>query len=858
MNVQKMENLEDIFIDLEIDINVGVTGDFINLRREKFGVNEIEPKKQPGFLKLFLNQIKNPLNAILILAGVLTYFLGEHLDMFVIFAAVLVNICITIFQESRTNKTFQKLSKSKVFDVLVRRDSKKEVVQARELVVGDIVFLNPGDKIPADIRVVEQNELAIDEASFTGEAENVEKKDGELAFSGTIIKRGSAIGIVTAVGEQSEFGQILSELNSIEKKPSAIAEKMKRVTILIGAVAGLAIVLVIVGGVYSGLSIYTLIVLGISVAVSAIPEGLGASVSAALTVGMRRLLKKGILVKDLVSAETMASIDTILTDKTGTLTKGEMSMKDLFLNESIGLSEENFLLYTFLSSDASYDYKHEQFVGDEMDIAIANRLEQSGLFDNENLYEEFREQYEVLKMLPFSSEKKFFAKFIQRREDKKMFVFAKGAPEIILEHATNLSEEEKEHYRDLLHREQGSESRFLGFGFKEVADVSDISIFDLNLEDLQFSGFASFLDPLKDSVGEVLDTVKKMDLNLIMVTGDSKEVAMAVAEKSGLVVDGNITCLEGKDIQNLSKDELYEKMKEVKIFARVSPKDKLKLAQTFIERGHRIAMTGDGVNDVLAISQADIGITFANASEAARESASLVLEKNDFSLILTAVDEARNIIKNIRKTVIYLLSSSFSEVLVIFGALIVGGPMPFLAVHILWANIVEEGLINFAFVFGKNKKDETQGKIDSKILTKKIKEMMALLGIFDGVFLFIFYLIIWNLGYTEIKIQSLMFLALSLNFLFIAYALTDLEKPIFKTNIFANRYLNMSIFVGLTLIGVAVFWEPVRSLLHLEPFTAIEIIYLVLFAILDLIVVEILKYFLFEKRKKKMSKKLAT
>ena len=854
MNKLNRKEIKKIFDELDIDLSIGVKDSDLENRKKQFGTNKIEPKKRENILILFLKELKNPLNAILILAGILTLSLGEHLDMFVIFAAVLVNVCITLFQESRTNKTFQKLHTSKVFDVLVLRNGQKEVVQAGELVVGDIVYLNAGDKIPADVRVIEYSEFMVDESSFTGEAENVEKQTGDLSFSGSIVKRGSAKVIVTAVGLQSEFGQILSELNAIEKKPSAIAEKMKKITMLIGAIAIFAVILVILGGVYNGLKLHTLIILGISVAVSAIPEGLGASVSASLTVGMHRLLKKGILVKDLVSTETMASVDTILTDKTGTLTEGNMSMKKLFVNQYSELSERDFLLHSFLASDVSYDVKHEQFVGDEMDIAIAHKLLDTTYFDPKDVQREFTNMYTTLKVLPFSSENKFFARLVESKKTQERFVFVKGAPEIILAAASNLSDEQRIEYKNILDNEQGVESRFLGFGYKQILD-HNISELELNLSDIHFTGFASFLDPIKKSVEEVLDHVKKMDLNLIMITGDSKEVAMAVAQKTGLVHGDDMLCLEGSDIQDLSKDELYEKTQTIKIFARVSPQDKLKLAETFIERGHRIAMTGDGVNDILALSQADIGITFANASEAARESASLVLEKNDFSLILSAIDEARNIIKNIRKTVIYLLSSSFSAVLVIFGALVIGGPMPFLAVHILWANIVEEGLLNFAFIFGENKKEEYSGRINSQILTPKVKKMLFAVGIADALLLLLLYFFLFKSGFTETKIQSLMFLALSLNFSVVAYALTDLRKTIFRKDIFSNKYLNFAVFIGVGLITLAIGWEPLRNILQLEVYSRAEILYLILLAFVNLFIVEVCKFFIFTRPIKIQNKK---
>ena len=829
-----------------VSFDTGVLSVDVQKIRSQFGSNKIESKKENNFLDYFIEQLKNPLNLILILAGFFTLFLGEHLDTYVIFAAVLINMFISIFQESKTNKTFKKLNQSKKFDVLVRRDSQKTVIQADELVVGDIVFLQAGDKVPADMKIIEENIISIDESSFTGESRDIHKEPSEILFSGTLIKRGSAVGVVTAVGINSEFGKILVELEKIQKKPSSIEEKMKKLTLFIGGIALIATAFVVIGGVYSGLPLHALVTLGVSIAISAIPEGLAASVSASLSVAMYRLMKKGILVKDLVSTETMASIDTILTDKTGTLTEGNMSLRKIFLNKDLKINEDTFLEYAYLASDVSYDFKNKQFVGDEMDIAIVHKLEKNG-----GKHMDIESKYKTLKILPFSSEERFFAKLVQEKRTKKMFVFIKGAGEKILEKSINLSDDSRKEYRDFLHKEQNSENRFLAFAYKNVDSNIDIDTYKLTLDDIEFSGFGSFLDPLKDSVHETLSVVKDMDLNLIMITGDSKEVAIEVAKKSGLVISENSLCLEGSDIDRLSKDELYKICKDVKVFARVSPKSKLKLAETFIENGHRIAMTGDGVNDVLALSMADIGITFANASEAAREAASLVLVKNDFSLILTAIDEARNVIKNLRKTVVYLLSSSFSEIIVILFAMLLGGPMPFLAVHILWANIVEEGLINFAFIFGENKKSTKSGKVDSNILTKKVKKLTFLLGIFDGLLLLGLYLFLWKSGFETAKIQSLMFLALSLNFAFVAYALTDLENSILKTKIFANKYLNLSVLAGLSLLSLAIFWSPLRSILKLEIFSLVEVMYLVLFSFVYLIVVELLKYFFIIRENKK-------
>ncbi len=847
-------------------------------RRKKFGSNFIEKDEEKNIIEYFIEEVKKPLNLILLIAAFGSFFLalkdGEgYIDFYVIIFAILINIFISIFQARKTNDTFEKLNESKILEVLVTRNGEKEIILSRDLVVGDIVLLHSGDKVPADLVLFSSNNLKVDESSFTGESMSVAKNHenkkintedaNNVLYSGTIIMSGQAEAIVTAVGINTEFGKILKTLQEVEKRESPMELKMKKITFLISAIAVIATVVIVFAGLISGKTVTEIILLGIAVAVSAIPEGIGASISAALSVGAYRILKKGGLVKDLVSAETLASVNTVLTDKTGTLTSGIMTYDGSF---SEGLSEKDIKIFATLASSVFWDNKNKRFSGDEMDVAIAKSLKKDNIDFNAIQSENI-----VLDELPFNSKNKFY---ISLREDfdgisKNKTIYIKGAPEKILEKCNKIQTKSgvidfnimtKYKFFEFFKRKQSVNSRFLALAYRKT-HLDFISKDTENvLDDLVFVSLIYFNDPLKKNIKDTISEIKSMGTDVIMVTGDSKEIAYEISEKTGLINKEEYASLkekviEGTQMKKMSEDEIYEASKKTKIFARVDPEDKLKLANAMIKGGRTIAMTGDGVNDVLALSKADIGISFKNASAAAQETASLVLINNDFKIITEAVKEGRNIIENIRKTVIYLLSSSFTEIIVIAGALIIGGPLPFLTGQILWANIIEEGLMNFSFIFGKNEEAEkSNGKFNSKILTKEVKTIIFTLGIFDATTTLILYYYLNTLGLEDIKLQSLMFLALVMDFLFVTIALQNLRKPVWRINIFSNLYLVIALFIGVISLSLAIFTEKGREILHLEKFSQTELLYLLGFAVFDLILLEFLKYIIFWGGKKDIIK----
>ena len=850
----------------------GLSSKEIEERRKELGANIFEEEKKETVFMQFIKEIKNPLNVILLIAAVGSFFLTEsgssYMDTIVIVFAVLLNIFISIFQSRKTNDTFNKLKNLKKYTILVKRDGKKQIIPVEELVVGDIVMLESGDRVPADMVLFWSRKLKVDESSFTGESAVVLKnslkknkkktkkiEDENKIFLGTIISSGEGEAIVTAVGEDTEFGRILLTLQDIEKRKSPMEKKMQKITFLVSIIAIIGAFIVVIAGLISGKTASEIILLGVAVAVAAVPEGIGASISAALSVGSYRILKKGGLVKDLVSAETLASVDTVLTDKTGTLTRGSMTFGKIYSNR---LTKKDVKIFATLATSVFWDYRNKKFAGDEMDVAIAESLKKDNLDFNQ-----IQATSKVIDTLPFSSKNKFFASLRESSDglNTQRIIYVKGAPEKIIESCDKIQTRmgvqdfevlTKYRFFDIFKKEQSSDSRFLAFAYKKT-NMNSLPEEPQNiLNDLIFVSLISFSDPIKKNAKRVIDEIKQMGTDVIMVTGDSKEIAYDIAIKTGIITKdyNNVTVIDGDKMKKMTEKELYLATKKTKVFARVSPSEKLKLANAMISGGRTIAMTGDGVNDVLALSKADIGISFKGASEAAQETASLVLMKNDFKIITEAIKEGRNIIENIKKTVIYLLSSSFTEIIVISGALIIGGPLPFLTVHILWANIIEEGLMNFAFVFGKNDYISNNEKFNSKILTKEIKEMIFTFGIYDAITTLGLYYFLTTLSLTDSKLQSLMFLGLALDFFFIAYALHNLRKPIWKSDLFSNRYLNIATLIGLTILGISIFTEWGRGILHLEKFSFLEIFLLMLFALMDLVLIEFLKKRIFEKHNK--------
>lgn len=838
----------------------GLSESQVRTRRNKYGPNTIREPEKESIIESIIKQLLNPLALILLAAFALTLVLSEYIDAGVIFVATVINVAISLYQERRAGDAFRALSQSRSHTAVVIRDGHKTVVPSEELVPGDIVELQSGAYVPADGRLLSVMRLSINQVAFTGESEAVDKDTQvneeshvfdrtNMAFMGSTVMSGSGTMVVTSIGNNSEFGKIADQLSRITKDLSPVQLSMKTIATWLGAVTLVALVILFVVGVAQGMELYEALLLAVAVGVSAVPEGLLSAVTVVLAFGARSVMKEGGLVKNLASAETLGSATYILTDKTGTLTYGKMKTEDWFV---AGEDIQELQRAAGLATDAFFDPEGKRFVGDEMDVAIAHEV-----YRNQQTFETENEALEAVDTIPFDSQYKFFASL--RLEDDSYTAYIKGAPDKVLEHASHvyvdgevraMTDEDREHFNTVISEQSDRGRRLLAVAKREnlSEDVFDTSWDDEGNasmgDDLVFCGLVSFYDRVRGDVLEVVQGMREdAQTEVIMITGDGPETAHRIAIESGIMTDEKEPVYTGSDIDEATDEHLLEIMQsgQARVFARVTPDHKLRLTKILQGAGEVVAMTGDGVNDAPALQRATIGISLSSSTEVAKEAADLVLVNDSFATIAYAIREGRRMTGNLKKTIIYLLSTSFSEVVVLLGALVVSGPVPFYPTQILWANIIEEGLMNFAFIFEPAEKFVRKKKYGQNMVGAHTRNMVITIGVVNGIILLSFYALLLQQNISDDLLRTYMFAALSIDSIFFGLALKSLYDPIWRLKLFSNMYLIIASCVSFALLLVALELPFLRTVLHLEPLGVIGLEVVFLFGVINLFAVELVK-----------------
>jgi len=857
---------------LQTDARKGLSNKEVDRRLSLYGENVFEKEDRKTILDKFVAQLKNPLVLILLIAGVVTLMLGNRIDTLVIFIAVGVNIVIGLFQETRASKAFEKLASSQEHTAIVIREGTQHIVPSKTLVQGDLVVLRAGVFVPADLYLLEARELETSEAPLTGESISVRKEVGvfsqnthmtdrhNMAWMSTLVVAGEGIGVVVATGNDTEIGHIARSLKDTTEIETPIQKNVRRLarflSFLIIGIVGIIFIL----GLLRGETIETMLLLAIAVAVSVIPEGLPAAVTAVLAIGMEKILSHGGLVRNLLAAETLGSTTVILTDKTGTITQARMR---LFLAVTAsGVSENNFsedaryaLLVGLKASDAFIEKRidgHEEIVrGRPIERAIVERTQMEG-FDQETILQnEPRRDF-----LPFDSRSRFAASLNKHGDMQTLYV--SGAPSALLSLSTKVLRSGKEvaltgddrvFFREKLDEYARRGVRFVSVGYKKtfitsIPETRDKSI----LDDLVFVGLLGFEDPIRLDVREAIVKARGAGARIIMLTGDNPETARSIAIEAGIVGPGASVYI-GSDIEAMSDDELATALKRSSVFARMLPDQKLRMVNLLQEAGEVVAMTGDGVNDSPALKRADIGVAVGSGTEVAQEASDLILLNDSFSIIVSAIEEGRRIIDNLKKSVVHMLSTSFHEVFIIAASIIAGLPVPVLAVQILWVNILEEGFLTFGFAFepgeeGLMKRDPRSERTKT-ILTKEVRKLILIAGTITGVFSFLLYLVLIGFGIPIGEIRTIMFVVLSLDAIFFAISLKHLRKPFWHTNILNNRYLLFAITMSVVGIMATLSIPVIRTLLSLEILTFTELLLLVCVGIFNLLTIEMTKRYVF-------------
>ncbi|MEX0917036.1 MAG: HAD-IC family P-type ATPase [Candidatus Paceibacterota bacterium] len=890
MTAWETKEIEDIRFDLETSLTEGLSRDDVVSRLARDGENAFKPGKQITLWGKIFKQIKSPLVLILLGAGVATLFLQEYLDALVVFAALGINVVVGVFQEQRASKAFEKLNASQERRAVVLRDGKKQMIDAKHLVVGDVVLLEAGYAVPADVRLSSTNELSINEAPLTGEWLPVGKETKvmekgrplaerfNMAWMGTLVTTGMGKGIVIATGDKTEIGKIAESLSTIEEESTPLQKSVERLARFLLYIILTAVLIIAVLGIARGESLAEVFLIAIALAVATIPAGLPAAVTVVLAIGMESILKKGGLVRNLLAAETLGATTIVLTDKTGTLTEARMQLHSLYSRNAVATGNhthpdnETLLKMAVLASDAFIERDESKKEGEEKVVVHGRPIEKAiilkGLEEGCS-QEKLFEKEERIDFLKFQSSRRFAASLNRHPEGNGNRMYITGAPELILEKvkrvlsngkAINFSQKDKDAFYLALDTKTREGMRFIAVAYKDTKEekISSEATGRENehnevLEDVVLAGLLAFSDPVRLDVAEAISKVKGAGARVLMVTGDNAGTAFAVAKAVGITKDQTRVRLGSTVDECESDQDLIRLINMTDAFARATPKQKLRIAEVLQGKGEIVAMTGDGINDAPALQRANIGVAVGSGTEVAKAASDIILLDNSFSIIVAAIEEGRKIVDNLKKIIAYLLSTSFSEVFVIGAALVAGAPLPLLPTQILWANIIEEGTMSFPFAFEPKSKGLMRRKPSSSratnIMTPALKKLIFIISAVTGIFLVGLYFILLQLDLPIEEVRTLMFASLSLDAIFFAFSIKNLEAPIWKINIFSNKLLLVSLFISITILIGTLTLPPLQALLSLTTPTPIEFGFLLLIGLFNLLVIEVVKYFIFEKKR---------
>lgn len=715
----------------------GLTDDEVKLRLKEYGPNKLIEEKRITPLTIFLSQFKSVLVIMLIISAAISGLLvGERVDAVLITMIVIMNAILGFVQEYRAEKAIEALKKMIAQRATVIRNGKEAIVDAEELVPGDIILMEIGGRVPADLRLLETVELRTDEAPLTGESTLVTKETNVLeevvsvsdrknmAFMGTSVGYGRGKAIVVRTGMETEFGKIAGAVQTIEEEQPPIKKKVERLGRQLGLVAIMGCALIAVVYIVLGHNLVEILMVSVSLAVSAVPEGLPAVITITLAVGASRMARSRAVVRKLASVETLGSTTAICSDKTGTLTKNEMTVRKIvtndmlvdvtgtgyepagrFLRDSVEVTPQEavrlelVLRIAALCNNAVLESGQEgwQIFGDPTEGALIVAAAKAGIWR-----EKMEDQYPRIAEFPFESSRKRMST-IHKTPTGETVAYVKGAPEVIVELCTRIDEEghvrellEKDRERILLTTQSIAEEalRVLAMAYKVLpGDVDEYASKEVESQ-LIFVGLAGMIDPPREEVVEAIKLCGKAGIKSFMITGDHKLTAVAVGKEIGILKgDEETKVLTGTELDLLSDEELEEIVNDVVIYARTSPVHKVRIAQALKRRGHVVAMTGDGVNDAPAIKAADIGIAMGiKGTDVTKEASDMVLADDNFATIVGAVEEGRHIYNNIRKFVRLMLASNFDEILQVTIAALMGIPLPIIPIQILWINLVTDGL----------------------------------------------------------------------------------------------------------------------------------------------------------------------
>ena len=833
----------------------------VSSNTEKFGLNQLTEKKKQTVLQVFLSQFKDLLVLILIVAAIISAITGSLESTLVIFAVIILNAILGTVQHFKAEQSLDSLKALSSPSAKVYRNGKKLEIPSKELVPGDILILEAGDMISADGRIIENFSLQVNESSLTGESESVNKfvdvieeedialgDQKNMVFSGSLVTYGRALVVVTGTGMNTEIGKIANLMEETQEKQTPLQVSLddfsKKLAIGIFAVC----IVVFALSLYRGTTLLDSLMFAVALAVAAIPEALSSIVTIVLALGTQKMAKEHAIVKKLRAVEGLGSVSVICSDKTGTLTQNKMTVKKVFLDnklidgEELDLNDElaNYLVTSSILCNDSTS-KNGVEIGDPTEVALVNLGHKLSLDELE-----IRKSYGRLGEIPFDSDRKLMSTL--HRFDNKNLMFTKGAFDVLLDRIVkiktssgvrDITYEDKQNIINANKQLSQSGLRVLAFAYKEFANPEYLSLEDEN--NYTFIGLISMIDPPREESAAAVRDCITAGIKPVMITGDHKITASAIAKQIGILRDGD-RAIEGVELDKMSDEELKENVEHISVYARVSPEHKIRIVRAFQEKNEIVAMTGDGVNDAPALKQADIGIAMGiTGTEVSKDAASVILTDDNFATIVKSVANGRNIYKNIKNSIKFLLSGNTSGILSVLYASIMALPMPFHAVHLLFINLLTDSLPAIAIGMEKSKKDLLKDKPrarNSSILSKDFIYEILL----EGIVITIFTLAAFYIGLkTDNNVASTMaFATLCLARLFHGFNCRG-DKSIFSIGLFTNKFSWMAFAAGLVLLNLVLFVPFLRRLFEVATLTGSQVGYIYLFAFIPTLIIQIVK-----------------
>lgn len=863
---------EEIVNEFQSDIEQGLSPQQVADAQQKFGLNKFTDKKKKGFVARFVDQMKDVMIIILLIAAAISVLVtlvegtNDWLEPIIIVAIVLINALLGVIQESRAEAALEALKNLAAPTAKVIRQGKQQTIEATELVPGDIIVIEAGDYIPADARLLETYSLRCDESMLTGESVAAEKDAGIICediapigdrvntvFSGCSVAYGRGKAIVTHTGMETEMGKIATVLKGTDDAITPLQTRLANLGKTLGFIALGICAVIFVFGLIKNLPIIEIFMTAISLAVAAIPEGLPAIVTVVLALGVQKMVKKNAIIRRLPAVETLGSASVICSDKTGTLTQNRMTLMKVysagrFLDMSEQLPDDAAALIKLgaLCCDGSVDFKEGKEVhhGDPTETAIVAAMCKVFNTDKATL------DYENPRMceIPFDSDRKLMTTVCMI--DQKPYAIIKGGADIIIERSLNIDKEQVQKAADLM---AADALRVLGIALKPLDEVPTNPTVDELEYDLTFVGLVGLIDPPRNEAKLAIKDCKRAGIRTVMITGDHIVTASAIAKQLG-ILEGDQKAVTGAELEAMTDEQLEDEIENISVYARVSPQDKIRIVKAWQKKGHVVAMTGDGVNDAPALKAADIGCAMGiTGTDVAKSAAAMTLTDDNFATIVSAVKQGRGIYENIRKAVHFLLSCNLGEIVTVFICMLIFGVSPLTPIMLLWTNLITDSLPALALGMEPAEKDIMDMKPRHKnegIFARGLGINAAWQGVMFGVITILAFAIGlfshgWTFGaqMTDTMLtyaQTMAFAVLSLSQLFHAFNCRS-PHSLFYAGWFKNKFMWLACGISLLLLGAVFFIPALHAMFGIATLKSTEYLEIIGLAIIPLVAVELVK-----------------